>query len=90
MKDLFESALNAIKVVTEEYIFAQEGTGQTGAEKKSAVVQAVTAVVSAAAVEFKLNAIAVAVVKFILPYLVDAIVAKLNAQGKLIQTNTIA
>ena len=90
MKDLFESALNAIKVVTEEYIFAQEGTGQTGAEKKTAVVQAVGAVISAAAVEFKLNVIAVALVKFILPYLVDAIVAKLNAQGKLTHANVAA
>ncbi len=83
MKELFETFWNAIKVIVEEYVFAQESTGNSGSAKKKAVVEAVAAVIGAAAGEFKLPALAVALVKFFLPYLVDAIVAKLNSQGKL-------
>jgi hypothetical protein len=55
----------------------------TGAEKKEIVVNAVTAVIAAIGSQFKINAIVIAVAKFVLPYLVDAVVAKFNAQGKL-------
>jgi hypothetical protein len=83
MKDLFESVFVAVKAVLEEYVFAAEATGKTGEEKKEIVVNAVTAVIAAIGSQFKINAIVIAVAKFVLPYLVDAVVAKFNAQGKL-------
>jgi hypothetical protein len=83
MKDLFESAFTAVKVITEEYIFSAESTGKTGEEKKEIVVNAVTAVIAAIGSQFKLNGIIIALAKFLLPYLVDAIVDRLNSQGKL-------
>jgi hypothetical protein len=55
----------------------------TGAEKKEIVVNAVTAVIAAIGSQFKINAIVIAVAKFVLPYLVDAVVANFNAQGRL-------
>jgi hypothetical protein len=83
MKELFESLFVAVKAVLEEYVFAAEASGKTGAEKKEIVVNAVTAVIAAIGSQFKINAIVIAVAKFVLPYLVDAVVAKFNAQGKL-------
>jgi hypothetical protein len=83
MKELFESLFVAVKAVLEEYVFAAEATGKTGEEKKEIVVNAVTAVIAAIGSQFKINAIVIAVAKFVLPYLVDAVVAKFNAQGKL-------
>jgi hypothetical protein len=83
MKELFESLFVAVKAVLEEYVFAAEASGKTGEEKKEIVVNAVTAVIAAIGNQFKINAIVIAVAKFVLPYLVDAVVAKFNAQGKL-------
>jgi hypothetical protein len=83
MKELFESLFVAVKAVLEEYVFAAEASGKTGAEKKEIVVNAVTAVIAAIGSQFKINSIIVAVAKFVLPYLVDAVVAKFNAQGRL-------
>jgi hypothetical protein len=83
MKELFESVFVAVKAVLEEYVFAAEATGKTGEEKKEIVVNTVTAVIAAIGSQFKINTIVIAVAKFVLPYLVDAVVAKFNAQGKL-------
>jgi hypothetical protein len=90
MKELSESIFVAVKAVMEEYVFAAEATGKTGEEKKEIVVNAVTAVIVAVGSQFKLNAIVLAVAKFILPYLVDAVVAKFNALGKLSATTATA
>jgi hypothetical protein len=90
MKELFESLFVAVKAVLEEYVFAAEASGKTGTEKKEIVVNAVTAVIVAIGSQFKINAIVIAVAKFVLPYLVDAVVAKFNAQGKLSASAAIA
>jgi hypothetical protein len=88
--NLLENIFVAIKAVLEEYVFAAEATGKTGAEKKQIVVDAVTAVITALGTQFKVNSILVAVANFVLPYLVDAAVAKFNALGKLSTSSTTA
>jgi hypothetical protein len=73
----------ALKVVIEDYVFAAEANGKTGTEKKAEVVTALDAVVDQAATEYKLASIVVSIIKFFIPIVVDAVVAKLNAEGKL-------
>jgi hypothetical protein len=78
----------ALKVVIEDYVFAAEASGKTGAEKKAEVVTALDGVVDAAATQYKLASIVVSIIKFFIPIVVDAVVAKLNAEGKLNPSST--
>jgi hypothetical protein len=80
----------ALKVVIEDYIFAAEATGKTGAEKKAEVVTALDAIIDAAATQYKLAGIVVSIIKFFIPIVVDAVVTKLNAEGKLNPSTTSA
>jgi hypothetical protein len=73
----------ALKVVIENYVFAAEATGKTGDEKKAEVVTALKAVVTEAATEYKLSSIVTSIINFFIPLVVDAVVTKLNAEGKL-------
>jgi hypothetical protein len=78
----------ALKVVIENYVFAAEASGKTGEEKKAEVVTALDAVVDAAATQYKLGSIVVSIIKFFIPLVVDAVVSKLNAEGKLNPSST--
>lgn len=80
---MLNAIFEAVKVILVEYVFAAEASGKTGTDKKAEVVTAINVIVDMAAIQFRVNALIVAVVKFFLPYLVDAVVAKLNAEGKL-------
>jgi hypothetical protein len=73
----------ALKVVIENYVFAAEAGGKTGAEKKVEVVTALDSIVDQAATQYKLASVVVSIIKFFIPIVVDAVVAKLNAEGKL-------
>jgi hypothetical protein len=73
----------ALKVVIEDYVFAAEASGKTGTEKKAEVVTALDGVVDQAATQYKLSSIVVSIIKFFIPIVVDAVVIKLNAEGKL-------
>ncbi|TCL57857.1 hypothetical protein EDC14_10446 [Hydrogenispora ethanolica] len=83
MKEVFEDLWLVIKTIIEGYVFEQESTGKTGEEKKQAVVTAANDLIDSLAKEAKIAPLLVKLIKFLMPWIVDSLVAKLNFEGKL-------